>query len=481
MTRDQLGLEPLYYWIKDPTVSGRSIRELLDKGVPRRLSLTGLKSYLEYGCVCEPYTLIEDVRCVLPGGDCATTHAWCPTCEDKAWTLASAQEAVTRALDEVMVETMAVHSERPNVAAFLSGGIDSSALVAMMRRLYDGEIRTYCVTHEDAKTDERLWAKRVADCNQTKHTELFLTGDYFSRHLSDAIASYDQPSLDGINFWFASKMVSELGEKTILSGEGGDEVFVGYGRFAKARQCYRIATMLGQLCGSFCGRTAGTLIESFAPNEKVRKLGALLSWQGDPYFLSRRVLSDLQIKQLLKRDLYNDIRKQPSYEMEWNDAFAIENVSLDEINAISWKEIRTVLLSMYLHDGWQVSQPFGLEVLAPLVHPKLISLLFTIPGALKCSEAYLKPLLVNAAGSGLPMDCVTRSKQGFTLPFDRYFTGVLKDEIETFLSGESLFFGAKALQKMGTHYHAGNVNWSRIWVLFMLEKWCKENKVEVHY
>lgn len=477
MIRDKLGVKPLYYWEKNPTVCGCSIRELLDKGVPRRLSLAGLKSYLEYGCVCEPYTLIEGVRCVLPGGDIESVHAWCPVCEKKTWTHECAQAEVTRVLDEVVIETMAVHSERPNVVAFLSGGIDSSALVAMMRRLYDGEMRTYCVTHEDAKTDERFWAKRVADCNQTKHTELFLTGDYFSRYLSDAIASYDQPSIDGVNFWFASKMVSELGERSILSGAGGDEAFVGYGRFTKARQCYRMAKILGKLRGSFCGRMAGTLIESLAFNEKVRKLGALLSWQGDPYFLSRRVLSDLQIKRLLKRDLYDEVCKQPSYETEFNDAFAIENVSLDEINSISWKEIRTVLLSMYLHDGWQVSQPFGLDVLAPLVHPKLISLLFTIPGTLKCSDVCLKPLLVNAAGNGLPMDCVTRSKQGFTLPFDRYFAGVLKEEIETFLGGESQLFDTKSLKKMRVLYHDGKVNWSRIWVLFMLERWCKENRV----
>lgn len=477
MIRDELGVTPLYYWAKNPTVSGRSVRELLEKGVPRRLSLAGLKSYLEYGCVCEPYTLIEDVRCVLPGGDAESTHAWCPICEDKVWTHERVQEVVTHALDEVTLETMALHSERPNVAAFLSGGIDSSALVAMMRRLYDGEIRTYCVTHEDAKTDERFWAKRVADCNQTKHTELFLTGDYFSRHLSDAIASYDQPSIDGINFWFASKMVSELGEQTILSGEGGDEAFVGYGRFAKARQCYRIAKMFGKLRGSCCGRMAGTLIEAFAPNEKVRKLGALLSWLGDPYFLSRRVLSDSQIKQLLKRDLYDEVRKLPSYESVWNDSFAIENGSIDEINAISWKEIRTVLLSMYLHDGWQVSQSFGLDVLAPLVHPKLISLLFTIPGALKCSDAYLKPLLVNAAGNGLPMDCVTRRKQGFTLPFDRYFNGILKGQIDAFLSGDSQLFERKALERLGCQYRAAKINWSRVWLPFMLERWCKENNV----
>lgn len=477
MKRDQLGIKPLYYWVKDPTVCGNSIREMWGKGVPRRLSVAGLKSYLEYGCVCEPYTLIEDVLCVLPGGDIESQHAWIPSGDLKVWTRKSAQDAVTSMLERVLAEAMAVHSERPNVAAFLSGGIDSSAIVAIMRRLYDGEIRTYCVTHEDVRTDEHVWAQRVAKYNRTKHIELPLTGDYFSRHMSEAIASYDQPSIDGINFWFASKMVSEIGERSILSGTGGDEVFVGYGRFAKARQCYRMAKILGKLRGSFCGRMTGTLIDSLSPNERIRKLGALLAWQGDPYFLSRRVLSDLQIKQLLKRDLYDEVRQLPSYESVWQDVFAIENGALDEINAISWKEIRTVLLSMYLHDGWQVSQPFGLEVLVPLVHSELISLLFTMPGTLKCSEAYLKPLLVKAAGAGLPMDCVTRGKQGFTLPFDRYFNGVLKGEIDAFLNGESQLFERKALEILGRQYLSAKVNWSRVWLLFMVECWCKENRV----
>ena len=480
--RDKMGIQPLFYWEKHPEIAGNSIRDLLDKGVPRKLSLAGLQNFLEYGCVGEPLTIIDGVHCVPPGcelRDGRVVRYWRPETILRDWTPESAQTAVTMAVEKAVGQAMGNGEGAPVRAAFLSGGIDSGTIVSVMRRLLgkDAEIRTYCNMHEDPRTDERVWARKVAERNGTQHTELMLTGEMIAKNMMEAVANYDQPSVDGINFWFASKLVSEAGEKTVMSGEGGDELCVGYGQFAKPRQIYRIASAMGFLRGRFPLRQIGRLAERIAPNEKWRKLGALMSYRYDPYFLSRRVFTDLQMEDVLKPEIWQAMGSIRPYPEIWGECFGDESLERDQINLISWKEVYTVLLSMYLHDGWQMSHPFGLDVRTPLSDPELTSLLFTIPGELKCAPEYLKPLLVRAAGDGYPLECATRKKQGFALPFDRYFKGELKERLDTFLSGETLLFRKDALRMLGRQYTAGKVNWARIWTLFMVEDWCRRNRV----
>lgn len=468
-TRDPIGERPLYrYDGPNGPVFSESVRDLLAQGVPRKLSIAGLRAYLEYGCACEPLTLIERISAVPPSFDVGAVvpREWKGP-ED-------AQDAVTAALEASIARQMVPDAQGRVPAAFLSGGIDSGAIVALMRRTApDAEIRTYCVTHEDPRTDERLWARKVADANGTQHTELMLTGEMIGRYLEDAISCYDQPSLDGLNFWFVSKLVSEAGEKTVLSGEGGDELFVGYGRFANQRLCERWARRLRMFPAAF-----GTLFMKWGPNDRVRKFGQLFGCRTDPYFESRRIFDRVTINALLRPDLREAVKTVEPYSATWYRTFG-RHLPSEWINATSWKELRTVLLSMYLHDGYQVSRPFGLDVRTPLLDEALVNLMFTIPGEWKCSGEFLKPFLVRAAGAGLPRECVVRPKQGFSLPFDRYFNGTIRDRIDAFLfGGESRLFDAAALASFGRRYRAGKVYWSRVWTLFMLDDWCKRNGVE---
>lgn len=481
MQGDNLSERSLYRYDKGMELSGSdSVRGLLARGVPRKLSAVGLRSYLEYGCVCEPLTLIEDVSAVRQ------------TVVDEVERFRSAfksaeetQTAVTAAVEESVRRELVPDEKGRLPAAFLSGGIDSGAIVAVMRRVApDAEIRTYCVTHEDAKTDEREWARKVAEANGTKHVELMLTGDMIRDHIEEAIACYDQPSLDGLNFWFVSKLVSEMGEKVVLSGEGGDELFVGYGRFGNQRKCERWARRLGWLPSCL-----GVPFMKWGTNDKIRKFGQLVGCKTDPYFESRRIFDRYTINRLLRPELREAVRTAEPFSQVWQRTFgmAVPDASsrrgrcpADWINTTSYKEMTTVLLSMYLHDGHQVSKPFGLDIRTPLLDPNLVSLMFSIPGDWKCSPDCLKPMLVKAAGSGLPWECVVRKKQGFTLPFDRYFNGTMKDRIDAFLfGGDTLLFDRRSLAQLGRVYRAGKTTWSRVWALFMVDDWCKRNQVEL--
>ncbi len=466
--RDAVGGRPLYrYDGPRGAVFSDSVRDLLAKGAPRKLSIPGLRAYLEYGCACEPLTLIEGISAVPPSfdvGDVAPRDWKSP---------AEAQSAVTAALEAGVARAMSPDVRGRIPAALLSGGIDSGAIVALMRRVAPGaELRTYCVTHEDPRTDERTWARKVAEANGTRHTELMLTGEMIGRQLEDALACYDQPSVDGLNFWFASKLVREAGETAVLSGEGGDELFVGYGRFANQRLCARWAKRLRALPPAL-----GALFMKWGPNDRIRKFGQLVGCRTDPYFEARRIFDRVAVDALLHPDLRTAAKAAEPYSEIWRRTFG-RKLPRDWINATSWKELSTVLLSMYLHDGHQTSKPHGLEIRAPLLDAALLEIMYAIPGEWKCSPDCLKPLLVLAAGEGLPRECVLRPKRGFTLPFDRYFGGAIRSRIDDFLfGGETRIFDAAALARLGRRYRAGQATWSRVWTLFMVEDWCRRNGV----
>ena len=302
----------------------------------------------------------------------------------------------------------------------------------------------------------------------TKHTELLLEDRLVRKWLDEAVASYDQPSLDGMNFWFATKLLKEqTDEKLLLSGEGGDELFVGYNQFLKHRLAYKYAPIMRHL-----PRFVGATMDALAPKEKFRKLAMLAGFKDDPYYTSRRILTDWQIEKVLNPDLH------PSTPQHLYTATP-NNLPSDLLNRISWLEMQTVVSDMWMRDGYQTSQHNGIFVRTPLCDVKLAELLYTIPGAMKCDDEISKPLLVRAAGDGIPDAVVHRPKQGFSLPFDRYFSGEVKDRIDEFLTGKTTrLFKPEVVQKMGRQYRAGKLYWSRIWELFMVENWCRLNKVE---
>ncbi len=464
---DPMGTIPLYYYVSNPELHDVSVRQLLNKGVERRLDPEGLISYLTYGAVQEPSTLVQGVKS-LPPGHCLEVKEgaqpicyWRPTFQLQSWTRDDLQVAVSETLEAATREALG-DDESP--ASFLSGGIDSSAVVAMLRKVHSGRLRTFCVTHEDPRSDERQWAQMVASHHATEHTELLLTSAMIKELIPQALNDYDQPSLDGLNMWFASKLVRDTGVERIFSGTGGDELFMGYGCFAKHQMAYRYGRWL-----KYVPKALGQAVTQFAPNERLRKLGMLMGYKGDPYFVPRQIFSPSAVKALLARDYKCSFATFP---MLGEDA-----PTNDLLNHISWLEMRTSLLSMYLRDGYQTSVAHGLSVALPLLDARLVELLLSAEGCLKCDARTPKPLLVNAVQKGIPEACIYRRKQGFSLPFDLYFREVLRTPLLDFFEGNSMLFDKAQLRMMWQAYLAGRTNWSRIWALYMIEDWCKRNRL----
>lgn len=428
-----------------------SVKARLAQGAVRKISPEGLWSYLAYGAVQAPWTILDGLKDAVQLPRPSFVLAPWKSREE-------AQEAVIAALVG-SVRRLCETGTMP--AAYLSGGIDSGALVALMRRVFCGEIRTYCVTHEDARTDERRWARLVAERNGTRHVELPLTGEMIGRSLDEVVGLYDQPSMDGLNAYFAAKLITAAGEKSVVSGCAGDELFAGYGGFAKARFAAAVAPWVRWL-----PRSWGLTLTHLAPRESLRKLGMLVGCRGEPYFLTRRIFDDRRIAALMGEEV----------QMPPPEAYLPSDLPREFVNRVSWLELSTNLTSMYLRDSWQTAAPFGLDVRVPFLDEDLVQLLFSVPGEWKVAGDTPKPLLVRAAGEGLPAACVNRPKQGFSLPFDRYLSTTLKERVDDFLfGGNTKVFDARELSRVGKEYRRGRLHWGRVWALFMMESWCQAN------
>ena len=253
LARDRLGIKPLYYaTAADKFFFASEVRALLaSNSIPRRLSASALPSYLLFGSVGEPMTLVDGIYSLPPG------HCGHVSCDDPAasfrpnayWGVAEATKSDApepRGTSPIArVRAALEDSVRCHLLAdvplgiFLSSGIDSTALAALASRQRSG-IKTFTVVFPEQEFSEAALARRTANLLGTGHSELLLSGDEMQSRLDDAVAAFDQPSVDGINTYFVSWAARQAGLKVALSGLGSDEIFGGYSTFSSTPRVARM-------------------------------------------------------------------------------------------------------------------------------------------------------------------------------------------------------------------------------------------------
>jgi asparagine synthase (glutamine-hydrolysing) len=494
LARDRLGIKPLYYAIGEGfLVFASEVGAILATGLVRpRLDPTGLWEYLAYQSVPAPRTMIRGVRALPPGSWLAADGAGTLT-QGRYWDLleraapearvATAAES-RRRVGELLREAVALHliSDVP-LGVFLSGGIDSSAVVALMRQA-DHRPRTFSVTFAERAFDESPYARRVADRFHTDHTDLRLKEQDLLQQLPEALAAMDQPTGDGVNTYVVSRAVRRAGMTVALSGLGGDELFAGYPSFARLARADRLLRAWGRAPARVRTVAAHAVQALGGSSVRAGKLAAVLASDGDLATLlplTRQVLSPEQRRDLL----------EPS----WSAAaagLADPYVSLlqqafeghpgappgdDLLSRISYGEARTYMHDVLLRDTDQMSMAHALEVRVPLLDHKLVEYVIGLPDDRKRPDGRPKRLLVESLDGLLPEEIVRRRKQGFTLPFEPWMRGPLRAFCERRLGPDRLgargVLRADRVQALWQRFLAGgrDVSWSRLWVLVALEDW----------
>jgi asparagine synthase (glutamine-hydrolysing) len=486
--RDHLGIKPLYYAVKDGLlIFASEIRALLASDlISKRLNKNTLGAYLRYQTVYAPETLVEGIWLLRPGhfmeienGKIRTKPFW--SFEEKNDPLSINRLETEKLVRKTLRETIdrQMMSDVP-FGAFLSGGIDSSVVVGLMREVTSGDIDTFTISFAEKQFDETRYAKAISDRFQTKHHEIRLTPDDFLADLPDALNALDHPSGDAVNTYVVAKATKKQGIKMALSGLGGDELFGGYPIF---RQSERLSKM-GFLNHVPQGmrHSAGQLLKKMAPSVQSQKIAAVLSLETiEPmaaYGIFREIFNQEQRQHLLKNGYADVLKNLPKSGVSVSKDLTINDLEL--YSQVSIAEMSGYMQNVLLRDSDQMSMASALELRVPLLDIELVKLVLSIPDAHKKGVGS-KPLLVAAVSDLIPASFFDRPKMGFVLPFDGWMRHELRDFCAQHLNNlaDRAEFEGAAIRDLWQAFldRKKGVSWSRLWTLVALGHWLEKNEL----
>jgi asparagine synthase (glutamine-hydrolysing) len=484
--RDALGIKPLYF-ARVPAggvVFASELNALLASGlVERTIDPASVGEYLAWFSVPAPRTIYAGITNLPPGHSFGADDTGRVTAHGAWWKLPPAQSPAIASnyaefqqqLRHQLNDSIRAHrvADVP-VGAFLSGGLDSTAIVGLMTQAGAARLKTFSVVFEEAEFTEQASARLAAGTFGTDHHEEVLTGRRVAAELPALLAHYDQPTGDGINTYYASLAARNGGVKVALSGLGGDELFGGYPSFRDLPRLNRMLPLWRRLPGGVRGiilrhlRTSGStrdnkLADFLAHARDLHELGAL----------QRRVLAEPARLALLSPDARTQAeRLGPQHPML--DDFVAELEGADEFQIVSAWELRTYMTDVLLRDSDVFSMANSLELRVPFVDVPLLSWLWPQRAEFKFEPARTKRALADATASLLPAAIRERAKQGFTLPFAKWMRAELRPFLDETFSNASLancpWLEAGAVQELWRTFLAGDDSrsWSRVWTVAML-------------
>jgi asparagine synthase (glutamine-hydrolysing) len=495
LVRDRLGIKPLL-WYRSPAgiVFASSLKAMFASGeVPRILDEQGFFDHLIFGAVCQPRTMIQGVQSVEPGTMVEFQVA------TGSQTLASARAILEKAperywsleRDEGLVRDLAIltYEEQVNltrqkleeackyhliadvpVASFLSGGVDSTVITALMSRQSTQPVKSFSIgfSTETGMQHELTEARTAAEFIGCDHKEVILTGKDVADSFDDFIDSIDQPSVDGLNTYWVSKVTRESGLKVALSGLGSDELFAGYGFFGWFDPDAPAPSWRDQVLGAayrICSYDTGLLSSYLKTASVSEKLG-----------LIRRRMTDAEIHKSVApwlRDLY-----PKAYVQKYIAALNL-NIS-DPIAQATQYDCRNYLLNTLLRDADALSMAHSLEVRPIFLDHELTEFALALPAGSKWGNGIGKAVLKDATKDLLPPDFFTRKKTGFTLPINYWVEHELKDRFLETIGKKSAttFFSLPLLRDLMKEKPSGR-KMKLMWQVFVFLNWIEREAIEV--
>ena len=486
--RDRLGKKPLYYW-QGPDrdiVFGSEIKAVLaDPRVPRRLAPEAVDAYLAFGYVPAPRTFFGGVRSVPPGhvlvaaagGLAEVRPYWVPQASGQGdvgrehLQFEDAAAAVRRVLRDAVDKRLV--ADVP-LGAFLSGGVDSSAVVALMAGLSPRPVKTFTIGFEgDEGFDERPYARQVSRLFDTEHTEFVVNPDKVEL-IERLVWHHDQPF--GDSSALPTFLLSELTRRHVtvaLSGDGGDELFGGYERFPAALAVNAMQRMPRHVPAAvkravdyvpstlFAGRAAS--VSRLLQRVDAGLPGALMAWVS---YLS----PEWQERLLPGRSRWG--------EEDYNRIWA-ETEGASPLDRLLLLNLRTYLLDDLLPKADRMSMAHGLEVRSPLLDDALVDLAFRLAPAFKVRGWSRKRVLKAAVRDLLPSELLHRRKRGFGVPLDRWFREDLRSYGEGMLTGPQTriteWLDAGAVKTIAAEHMVGRANHGQgLWTLLTLEVFLRQ-------
>ncbi len=486
LARDRLGIKPLYYaaLADGQLIFGSELKSLLaHPQLPRRIDPQAVEEYFALGYVPEPRAILEGVYKLPPGHVLVQRHGAPLAAPQPYWDVAFAPLPVgdEASLQEELLARLKAAVEVRLIAevplgAFLSGGVDSSAVVAMMAQLMDEPVNTCAIAFDDPRYDETRFAAQVAERYRTDHRVEEVAADDFD--LIDRLAAlYDEPFADSSAI--PTYRVCELARKRVtvaLSGDGGDENFAGYRRHRWHMNEERLRAWLpqglrGPLFG-LLGRVYPKL--DWAPRYLRAKstFQALARDSLAAYLHSVGVVNDTHRQALFSDRLKRELQGYHAIEVFRRHA---ERAPTDHpLSLIQYLDLKTYLPGDILTKVDRASMAHALEVRVPLLDHHFVDWVSGLPPELKLRGQEGKYIFKKALEPLLPRDVLYRPKMGFAVPIAQWFRGPLRERVRRQLVdgalGDTGLFHMPTVARLVEEHQSGRFEHSAVlWSLLMFE------------
>lgn len=498
LARDPLGIKPLLYsGDAERLVFASEMKAMLASGlIEPKISAAALHGLLAQGAVAQPDTIVAGVRMLLPGhklviegGTMRVSEYWRLSAGRHADLAVADYAEQVRRLRGVLEDSVRAHmvSDVP-VGVFLSGGIDSTVLTALMVNLSGSRLRTFSVGYGDegASLDETDVAARSAAFFGTDHTRVVVTGTEVRDRIMDIAAALDQPSVDGTNSYFVSSAAAGS-VKAAISGTGGDESFAGYGWF------HHMAALAPRLAGNRAAleralaKAVAWPLERLPGDTAARAASRIRGRQDFLEGFSRqyRIFGAYGAHRLLSSELA--VSPQDCRSDRARAAMADQLPDADVIARVSALVLRGYAQNQLLRDIDAVSMAHSLEVRVPLLDTEVVDFALSLPdhtklhGGARADAAYAqsgaKRILIDATRDLLPPGLDQQQKKGFGMPYGTWLRGPLWEILEDTLSRRSVtargLFDAARVERIRVDFLNGKGSWALPWLVMMVELWCR--------
>ncbi|MDZ7334022.1 MAG: asparagine synthase (glutamine-hydrolyzing) [candidate division KSB1 bacterium] len=487
LARDRLGKKPLYYLHdKDRFIFGSEIKSILQaEDIPRRIDLEALDHFLTFEYIPAPLSIFQDIRKLPPAhtlkfkrGEIRVRSYW----EMQLRSNGATPDQLKAQLRDLLQDAVRLRlvSDVP-LGAFLSGGIDSSTIVALMAQVMKEPVKTFSIGFEDSTYNELHYARMIAEKFKTDHHEFIIKPD--AVELSDTLLKFlDEPFGDFSIFptYLVSKMARQY-VTVVLSGDGGDELFAGYDTYIAdkiARKYYQ------QLPNALRNGLLPKVLNWIPPSSKkkglINRAKRFVEGMKVPEQLEHVrwmiFLQQAEKERLYASDIKSGLMGIDPYKFIKNYFANVSQNGTDAINRQMYVDVKTYLVDDILVKVDRMSMATSLEARAPFLDYRFVELAASIPGELKMQGKKTKVILKQAMEDLLPHEILYRGKEGFSIPIKNWLKKELKPLMMDTLAPEKLkregFFNPDYVQKLIKEHLNGAENHShRLWALIIFGRW----------
>lgn len=485
--RDRLGIKPLYMFRPESggLIFASELRAMLALGddvVPASIDPEAIESFLAQGAVQGYGSIVRGVTILRPATHLSVDLERGREISRKSYWHLSRQASgdglrgpAIEQLRELAGEAVRQHliSDAP-LGLFLSGGVDSTALLTMACDSNQGPLRTLTVAFDCEGFDESPESSETAARFGVNHQTLPVTGDNVLDNLDRALDAMDQPTVDGFNTWLVSHAAREAGLTVALSGLGGDELFGGYDSFTRvpriaAVRRSAILSAIAGIGGRVMGNRAGAKLK-----EALKREPDLLAM----YLLRRELFLPWERREL--HSLPENCDASSGLDCDLVAEVQAEAADLDELNRISLFELELYMRHMLLRDADAFSMSAPIEYRVPFLDHRLVETAFALPGRWKRPDPRPKPLLLDLAGDAMPADVAKRPKRGFALPWGEWLApggamcDAARDAANDATTWRNLGVNASAARNVWERFAAGDPAMSplQVFALITLRHFC---------